>query len=208
MPLPFQPVRVRYGYKNTGGDPIQPIPSVDPDVGGNGLFVYFNEDLEDPKGHHSDSGGISIVWGPNIGSSGALVDGTVSLWVRDLWAPSPTQRTEYQVWLTKARTSDNEVLNTRSTLFSEEGYAPLHYDDLLWDESGNVVTDASGHRMCTKHVQFHFTAEEVKSTECLRVNIAQFHHMNEQGQFLVPGYDKPYPGHVWRAQARLKVWPR
>lgn len=205
MPLPFQPVRLRYGYAD--GDTLQPIPSVDPDVGGNGLFVKWSEELEDPKSHHANSGGISMVWGPSIGS-GALVDGTVSLWIRDLWAPHPAQRTEIQVWLTKARTSDNTVINTRAELFSKESYAPLHNDDLVWDAGGAVVADAPGHRTCTKHVAFGFTAEEVKDTECLRVNVAQYHRRDDQGNILVPGYGKPYPGHVWRAQARLKVWPR
>ncbi|MFF5258563.1 hypothetical protein ACFY4C_06435 [Actinomadura viridis] len=208
MPLPFQPVRIRYGYKAADGDPIQPIPSHDPAIGGDPLLVYFNEDLEDPKSHHSDAGGVSIVWGPSIGSSGALVDGTVSLWVRDLWAPDPSSRTEFQIRLLKYKVSDYSLINTNAQMFSQEYYAPLQHDDLVWDADGNVVPDAPGHRPCNMHATFHWTAEEVKSDECLRIGVAQYHGQRPDGRILVPDHDKPYPGHVWRAQARLKVWPR
>ncbi|MFC5744841.1 hypothetical protein [Actinomadura rugatobispora] len=206
MPLPFQPIRIRYGYKT--GDSIHPIPSHDPAIGGNPLLVHFSEDLEDPKSHHSDAGGVSIVWGPNIGSSGALVDGTVSLWIRDLWAPAPDERTEFQIRLLKYKTADYSLVNMTAQMFSQEYYAPLHHDDLVWDSSGNVIPDAPGHRSCNAHVTFHWTAEEVKADECLRVAIAQYHGQRPDGSILVPGYDLPYPGHVWRAQGRLKVWPR
>lgn len=206
MTLPFQPVRIRYGYK--AGDTIQPIPAIDPQAGGDHMLVHFSEDLEDPAHHHSDAGGVSVVWGPNIGSSSALVDGTVSLWVRDLWAPDPASRTEFQVRLDRYRVGDFAKINSNSTLFAQEYYAPLNHDDLVWDPAGQVVPDAPGHRPCNAHVTFHWTAEKVKADECLRIAVAQFHTQGPDGCIRIPGYDRPYPGHVWRAQARLKVWPR
>jgi hypothetical protein len=218
MPLPYQPVRLRYGYKP--GSAYQAIPCVDTAVViGEPTDIYFDEDLTDPYSHHANSGGISIINGP-ASPNGYWVDGTISLWIRDLWSPNKDHQTEFQVRLRKCTVlpdidgvvkpngQSGPTLNTNSTLFSDEDYGPVHYDDLLWDANGNVSPDEPSHTPVNKHYMFEFKCEEVNANERLRVAISQFHSANANGNFLVPGYDMPYPGYIWRAQARLKAWPR
>jgi len=218
MTFPFQPVRLKYGFK--AGDPIQPITSVDPSEGGPGLFVKFSEEWEDPAHHHSDSGGVSFAWGPCVkasGNNGALVSGSVHLWIRDLLAPSGWggYRTEIQGYLTKAKVSDYSLVDTSHELFSEEKYAPPGSDTLLWNANGDAVADVTGHKTVTKHCAWHWKLEELEADECMRFNVAQF-HKKVDGQFVIPdnaGFPvecvgMPWPGHVWRAQLRAEIWPR
>ncbi|MGI5169875.1 hypothetical protein ACQEU3_46720 [Spirillospora sp. CA-253888] len=197
----IQPVHLRYGYK--AGDQPQPIPVVNRHVGGEGRQVWFSEDLEDPAGHHANGGGVSLINGPGD-ARGYDVWGTVSLWVRDLWAPDAEHRTECQMWMSLCSVNaDGGSGPTVRTFPAQEWYAPIQHDDLVWDSSGDVVTDAAGHSPSTKHVVFPVQPLHVPSNRRLRVHICQFHDNPN-----VPGYDLPYPGHILRAWADLLAVPR
>lgn len=215
MAVPFQVVRLQYGFKT--GDQPQPIASVDPTEGGPGTQVYWSQELDDPASHHNNNGSYSFVWGPSIGSSaGAYVDGSVHLWIRDLYAPFGFggYRTEVQGFLTKWNTSDYSQVYTFHELFGEERYAQPSYDQLFWDTSGDVVVDAPGHKPSTTHLAWHWTAEKVLPGEAMRFDIAQMHN-KVGGEFVIPdgagfpagAVGRPWPGHILRAQLRAKVWP-
>lgn len=199
--MTIQPVHLQYGFES--GDTGQPIPVIDRTVGGEGLKIYFSEDLEDPAGHHSNSGGISIINGPG-NAAGYDVSGTISLWVRDLWAPDASSRTECQMWMSLCSVDSAGASGaTVKTFPAKEWYAPLQHDDLVWDSAGVVSQSVSGHDFSTKHVVFAFQPLFVPSNRRLRAHICQFH-----GDPNVPGYDKPYPGHVHKAWADLSAVPR
>lgn len=197
----IQSVHCRYGYVS-GEDP-QPVPVINRFVGGEGRMIWFSEDTEDPVGHHANSGGVSLINGPGD-AQGYDVWGTISLWVRDLWAPDPASRTECQMWMSLCEVkTDGSSGVTKTTFPAQEWYAPIQHDDLLWDEAGNVVVDAPGHSPSVKHVVFPVQPLHVPANRRLRVHICQFHD-----DPLIPGIGKPYPGHIMRANADLLAVPR
>lgn len=197
----IQAVHLRYGYKT--GDTGQPIPVIDRTVGGEGLKVYFSEDLEDPAGHHSNAGGISIINGPGD-PSGYDVWGTVSFWIEDLWGPDPDSRTECQAWMSLCEVlSGGASGDTVATFPAHEFYAPLQHDALLWDELGHVSSAVDGHDPSVKHIKIPVGPLHVPANRRLRAHLGQFH-----GNLNVPGYDLPYPGRVRRAWADLCAVPR
>lgn len=205
MPYPFQPVILSYGNKS--GDTGQNIPTLDRHTGGEGLHVNFTTDHKDPFYHHANGGGISVVNG-SANPNGSWASGTLNFWVCDLWAPSPTARTEIQVWLSRVKINSDgssavgDVSDTLLRRMAQEYYAPLQHDDLLWDANGNVVKDVPGHSPSVKHFAFNFDVE-VPSNQRLRFNIAQWH-----GSQNVPDpYNKPYPGYIKYAVLHMKVYP-
>lgn len=197
----IQPIHLRYGYDTD--DSGQNIPVIDRAVGGEGLQIYFSQDLEDPNHHHATGGGISLVNGPGD-AQGYDVWGTISLWVRDLWAPDADHRTECQMWASLCEVSANGNSGaTVKTFPAQEWYAPIQHDALVWDGSGNVIKDAAGHSPSVKHVVFPVQPLHVAADRRLRVHICQFHD-----DPTVPGYGNPYPGHIHRAWADLMAVPR
>lgn len=196
-----QPVHLRYGYMP--GDTWQPIPVIDRNLGGEGLKINFSEDLEDPNSHHSNTGGISIVNGPGS-STGYDVWGTISLWIRDLWAPDPSTRTECQVWMSHCEVVSGGASGaTVKTFPAHEFYAPLQHDALVWDVTGAVSQTVEDHDFSTKHVVFAFQPMFVPNNRRVRAHICQFH-----GDPNEPVSGNPYPGHIHKAWADLCVLPR
>lgn len=201
MPSVIQPVHLRYGYLET--DTYQPVPVINRAVGGEGLRINFTEDLEDPSGHHSNTGGISLINGPG-NTGGYDVWGTISVWVRDLWAPDASSRTECQMWMSLCEVvAGGGSGATVKTFPAQEWYAPIQHDDLVWDLAGLVSVDEDEHDPSVKHVVFAFQPLFVPNNRRLRAHICQFH-----GDPNVPGYDKPYPGNVYRAWADINAVPR
>lgn len=196
----IQPVHLRYGVKAGG---LQPIPNIDRHVGGEGLKIYFDEDLEDPSGHHANGGGISLINGPGD-PQGYDVWGTVSLWVRDLWAPDAEHCTECQMWLSLCEVLANgDSGATKESFPAQEWYAPIQHDDLVWDAAGTVSAAVPGHDFSTKHVKFPVGPIHVPSNRRLRVHLCQLHD-----ETTVPGYGNPWPGHVHYAWCDLLAVPR
>lgn len=197
----LQPVHLRYGF--LPGDSGQPIPTVNRATGGEGLKINFSEDLEDPAWHHPNAGGISIINGPGS-STGYDVWGTISLWIRDLWAPDPASRTEIQTWISLAEVlpggGSGATVDTRP---AQEHYAPLQHDDLVWGPDGQVSASVEGHDYSTLHLIHPVQPIYVPADRRLRVHIAQFHDAA-----LVPGYGLPWPGHIRKAWADLIAVPR
>lgn len=199
--MTIQPVHLQYGYES--GDTGQPIPVIDRTVGGEGLKIYFSDDVEDPAGHHSNTGGISIINGPG-NAAGYDVWGTLSLWICDLWAPDADTRTECQVWASLCEVvSGGGSGNTVVTFAAHEFYAPIQHDALVWDLNGQVSASVSGHDASVKHIKVPVGPLFVPSNRRLRVHIGQFH-----GSPNVPGYNTPYPGYVRKAWADLSAVPR
>jgi len=206
MTYPFQPVICTYG--ELPGDTGQPIPVLDPHVGGEGLHIYFSKDRKDTKGHHADGGGISVVNG-SINPNGSWVEGTLFLWINDLWAQGPDgPQTEFHIWGSRVKINADggsavgDVDDWLLRRCGVEFYAPYQHDDLVWDANGNVSPSEPGHWSSTKHTQYRVEAL-VPADERFRLNIAQWH-----GSPNVPApYDKPYPGFIKYAVLFLKVWP-
>ncbi|WP_344593221.1 hypothetical protein [Actinomadura vinacea] len=197
----IQPVHCRYGYLSA--DTGQDITVVDPSVGGEGLKIYFSQDVEDPHRHHADAGGPSLINGPNA-AQGFDVWGDVSVWLADLWAPAPVSRTEFQMWVSLCEVlADGSSGATVKRFPAVEAYAPLNHDDKVWNANGDLVRDGPGHRRCNMHFGFRVQPLHVAANRRLRVHIAQMHDNP-----LVPGHGKPWPGYVRRADADLLAVPR
>lgn len=192
----LQPVHVRYGH--LASDTGQDITVSDPSGTGDPTTVWFSEEIEDPNSHHGNGGAYSLVEGPRS-STGFDVTGTITLWLRDLWAPDSESRTEFQIWMALADVNTGNVV---SSFPHAEYYAPIQHDALVWDTSGDVAKDATGHTPSNRHVQHSFNVY-VPSNRRLRVQLSQYH-----SAATVPGYGNPWPGHVFRAYADLTAVPR
>lgn len=200
--MTLQPILLNYNMGVAG--PGQPIPTFDRTIGGDGVEINWNFDELDPGGHHNNAGGSSVVNGPG-NSAGYVVWGGIRLWIVDLWAPDPYTRTEFQVWVTLHKVVNGlaQAAVWKKSL-AVEAYAPLQHDDNAWLPSGLPRTDYDdpddpyGHDESVKHHGFQVIPMLVPGDCRARLAVGQAH-----GDPNVPGYDKPYPGYIRRAELGL-----
>lgn len=199
-----QPILLTYNMDVSG--PAQPIPVINRAVGGDGYEINFNYDKKDPGGHHNNAGGTSVVNGPGNPGNGYIVWGGVHLWIVDLWAPDPSTRTEFQMWINLHKVvggfAQPQVFEHTLAI---EAYAPLQHDDKAWLPDGTPRVeyddpdDPDGHDESVKHYGYPVFPMWVPGDCRARVSIAQMHGNENVGA----PYDKPYPGYIYKATCGL-----